>query len=154
MKLVYPSIGAAAGALDVPREKLSHIKRKGAEGFEANGTVNLGKLCAWLVTHKLESEEGGTLEESQRLLNEVKRKKLERLERMAKNELVTMSEVDPWLMANYVTPMMNILASAPHTLAPACNPTDPGTATKAIDDWIENTMKPAMRTGLEKPTNL
>jgi hypothetical protein len=78
----------------------------------------------------------------------------DRKEREAKieaGELVPMADIEPWLLQHYIVPMAGILSSAPTTLDTRCNPEHPEVARKAIADWIEGTVKPSIREGLEKP---
>jgi predicted transcriptional regulator len=77
--------------------------------------------------------------------------KLEREAKIEAGELVPMADIEPWLLQHYIVPMAGILSSAPTTLDTRCNPEHPEVARKAIADWIEGTVKPSIREGLEKP---
>ena len=75
----------------------------------------------------------------------------EREERIATGALFPMAELESWLHQNYVTPMWDILKTAPTTLDTRCNSEHPAVARDAIRAWIEGTVKPALKENLEKP---
>lgn len=53
--------------------------------------------------------------------------------------LIVTEELQAWL-----EPLRALLDSAPRVLAPHCNPQDPAAAEKAVDDWVQNTVLPAL----------
>jgi len=75
----------------------------------------------------------------------------EREEQVAKGELFPMAELEPWLVQNYVQPMAAIMGSAPSTLDTRCNPEHPEIARRALSEWFEGMVKPALKTNLQKP---
>lgn len=76
------------------------------------------------------------------------RKEREELER--RGELVDKTEVEAWIVQKFIAPFSNILSSAPSTLDTRCNPERPEIARRAIEDWVENSAKPLLKTELEK----
>lgn len=81
-----------------------------------------------------------------RLRNE----KLEREAAVANGELLSADFVTEWIQSNAVIPISNLLNAMPMMLAQACNPQDPERARKAIFEWREKVMKPALLKAMMK----
>lgn len=75
----------------------------------------------------------------------------EREGRVAIGELVPISELEPKIVEIYIVPMSNIFAGMAAAIDTRCNPDNPKIARQAIEAYIESTVKPALRSGLEKP---
>lgn len=75
----------------------------------------------------------------------------EREEKEALGTLFPMAELEGWLSQHYVIPMASIFADMPAAIDTRCNPQDPKVARQAIEAYIEATVKPTLKLGLEKP---
>lgn len=87
---------------------------------------------------------------------EIRGKRLdnEEKERQAAVEVGTlfpMAELEPWIVERYIIPMSNIFSGMGAAIDTRCNPQHPEVARRAIEDYIESAVKPALKQGLEKP---
>ena len=75
----------------------------------------------------------------------------EREEQKELGNLFPMQELEPWLLNNYILPMRQILEGVATGLDTRCNPEHPEIARAALNEWIEKTVKPAIKEKLTKP---
>src|SRR4051794_13658397 len=74
----FAGIGSLAGALGIPRGKISECKKAGCPAFDSGSRVDSGKLLRWLLSGGVPS--GMSLDEARARLAEARAKKLEREE--------------------------------------------------------------------------
>lgn len=144
------NMASIAGQLDVPVSVLRQAKRAGASGFAANGNVDPLKLLAWCLTKGRRFKPEMSYEQSRAALVQAQLRKMERDEKRKDSDLISLGECEAWIAQHYLVPMANVFAGMAAAIDTRCNPADPTMARKAIDDYIEGTVKPALRSHVEQ----
>lgn len=142
--MIEATLNAWATELGFDRETVSRRLLKSGYEMPAKGW---GKVPAKKIWRAMVGDDPT----GKRRLNDAQSEKIERENAIAEGRLIAAEDLEPWLIQNYIAPMTTLLSSAATTLDTRCNPASPETARAAIEDWIENTLKSAMRAGLEKP---
>ena len=139
---IKASLQAWATALGMERRTLDGRLVKAGLQIPKHGDISARQIYVALLGDK-EAEQVRAL----KLDNEER-------ERNAAEEvgrLFPMEELEAWLSKNYIIPMSNIFAGMAASIDTRCNPENPKLARQAIEAFIESTVKPSLRSGLEKP---
>lgn len=86
-------MGAAAGALGVPDSVLRQVKKLGADGFAANGNVDIYKVVRWLLTKGHDFVPAMSLEEARAELTLEKVRSLRYERAISGGELIPVGKV-------------------------------------------------------------
>jgi len=146
----YESMAQCSGATDIPLAVLKRAKDSGCPAFLSGNRLNLRAFLGWWFTQQGIDDQVDLVEEQAKLARQ-KRIKMEREEEIAAGLLFPMAELEPWLAEHYIAPMSAILSAAPASLDTRCNPADPILARRTLKQWIEDTVKPALKAELQKP---
>lgn len=140
---ISASLQAWATALGMERRTLeSRLTRAEYQAPKQGGKIPARVIYVALVGDK-EAEQVRAL----KLDNEER----ERNAKRETGELFPLADLEAWLSQHYLVPMSNVFAGMAAAIDTRCNSQDPAQARRAIEDYVEGTVKPALRAALEKP---
>jgi predicted site-specific integrase-resolvase len=130
-----------ANRFGIDRQTLARsLTQAGAEMPEPHSKVDARTIFKAIV--------GDKDAEKRRLLRAQAEEK-ERENRLANKEIVIMPEVEQAIIEKLVQPLGEALGGMAMALGQLCNPSDPESAQRAIEGYIERTIKPHLRERLK-----